>query len=126
MDQQETAAPQGKDFGIAGGAGAVPLVEETCGPDVMVTADEMNPGPGVPDLVQGMEDMVVAFHLKMGIVEPEIEDVPQQDEMVRSGSQVDQFEESLQAPLFVLVGIQMKMGIGHDNGRRLFQFIHAA
>jgi hypothetical protein len=126
VDELEAPVSETDDFGFARGAAPVPLVHEPRGPDIMVAADEVDPGCGLLDPVQTLEDGVITFQAEMGIVEPEIEDVSQQDEVVRLGGQLEKIQEPVHPLELRLIGDQMKMGIGHDNGRGLFQIIHAA
>ena len=51
----------------------------------------------------------------MGIVEPEIEDIAQQDEVVHAAQAVQEFQEALDAPGFGGVGTQVEMGVGQDD-----------
>jgi len=126
VDEQETPVSELDDFCFPGGAAAVPLVHETRGPDIVVAPDEVDPGPGIADPVQFLEDGIITIKPEMGIIEPEIEDVAEQDQVVRLGRQVDKFQEFGQPRPLGLVGTQMKMGIGHDEDRGLLQIIHAA
>jgi len=96
------------------------------GPDVMVAPDEVDSGPRIADPVQALKDGIITPQAEMGIIEPEIEDVSEQDQMVRLGGKFEQFQEPGHALALGLVGMQMKMGVGHDDGRGLFQIIHAA
>jgi hypothetical protein len=92
----------------------------------VVAPDEMNAGACFPNLVQGRQDGVEALHAKMGIVEPEIEDISEQDEVVCPAGQLEKFDEFGHAMLFGFIGGQMEMGIGHNDGRGFIQIIHAA
>jgi len=120
MDQQEAAIAETHDFCFGQGIAAVPLVHETRSPDIMVAPDEMDFGSGIPDPVQALQNRIVSFEAEVGVIEPEIENVSQQDEVVGPGCEFEKLQEPGHAGLFGLTGNQMKMGIGHDNGGGLF------
>jgi hypothetical protein len=124
--EQDAAVPDSEDFGFAPGAAAVPLVHEARGPHVVVAPDEMDPGARVPDAVEGLQDGVAPFQTEVGIVEPEVEDVPEQDQVIGPPGQFEQFDEAVHPMPLGFIGIQVEMGIGHDDGRRFIRFVHVA
>jgi len=108
------------------GRTAVPLVQIPGGPDVVIAADEVDFRPGLTDLVQYVEDPVVPFEAEVGVVEPEFEDVPEEDQVVGPTGQFEQGQEPVEPLLFGRVRIEMEMGVGHEDDRRLTLLIHAA
>ena len=126
MLEQKAAVPELDDFRFAGWVATVPLVHEGRGPDVMVSPDEVDSGARVADPVQGLENGIESRQAEMGIVEPEIEDVSEQDQVVGPGGQFKKREELIQTLLLLWIGMQMKMGIRDDDGGWLFGIIHAA
>ena len=119
MGQQDPVGTQCENLRLPVPAASVSLVEVGCGPDVVVAADEVDIGAGVPDTVQGLQHGLVASQAEMGIIEPEVEDIAQQDEVVRPAGQVQQPAEFFQPLFFLGIGQKAEMGIGHEDGRRL-------
>ena len=119
MDEQKPAVPDRKNFCFALPAAAVPLVHEVRCPDVVVAPDEVDPGPGLPGPVQGLKKGIVTIQPEMGIIEPEIEDVPEQDQVVCLAGQIHEPAEFPDPLFFGGIGYQMEVGIGHEEGRRL-------
>ena len=56
----------------------------------MIAADEMEMCSGVADFIQGVKKFVVTRQSEMGIVEPEIEDITQQEQVVHTSGRLEE------------------------------------
>ena len=78
----------------------------------------------IPSLIQRLQDFLVALEPKMGIIEPEVEDVAQQEQILEVVRRLQEEEEPFQAFRLRAVGPQVKMGVGHEECRGIAVRVH--
>ncbi len=90
----------------------------------MVAPDKMDFRSGLVNLVDGLENFVISAQAKMGIVEPEVENIPEKEKMVRFVGHFQQFTKSADPLLLCKIRRKMEMRIGHKDGSGLFIILH--
>jgi hypothetical protein len=97
-----------------GGVAAEALVEIVRGPDIVIAAHEVELNAGLLHLIQAVQDLLEAFEAEVGVIEPEVEYVPEQEEMIDLAGHLQEFEERVDAAAFGAIGPQSEMRIGDE------------
>ena len=70
--------------------GVVTLMQVLGRPDIVIATNEMQTRTSGADPVETIQQQVIALHDEMGIIKPEIEDIPQQDHVWNTSKVVQQ------------------------------------
>jgi hypothetical protein len=92
----------------------------------VIAAHEVDFGARSAHGIERLQDLLVAAQAEVGVVEPEVEDVAEQDKVAGAAGPVAQFKEPLQAPGFGHAGAQVEMRVGHEDDRGLRRVRHGA
>ncbi len=116
MNTADPGRAQGESQRPRLGLGAIPLVQVARGPDIVIAAHEVQARTRLAHAVEPPQEGFVAAQQEVGVVEPEVEDVAEQDQVLRLAGIRQELQKAGLTGLLGAIRPHMEVGVADEEG----------